>query len=360
MIIDLVVGTRPNFVKAAAILKAAKYYPGVVVNLVHTGQHLDVMSDPFFRELRLPEPAPFRSFRFLGSDPTPMVRLGSTMSMLAEVFKADKPDYVMVVGDSDPALAGAIAAAKTKFPLIHVEAGMRSGNRSMQEEINRIMVDSISDILYTNTPEAHDTLIYEGHDSDCVRFVGNVMIDTLYQFLPEALEIYPYASSMVRPYAVLTLHRAETVDDKQGLYKILDAVSEIAKEIPVIWPMHPRVKTSLELYTHCNRILGQPPYSYLKFISLIENADFVMTDSGGVQEETTALGIPCMTLRAETERPETIDHGSNLLVGVDPSSIIDVAHAIMDDPGIPFETPEFWDGHAADRIMADLIAGVPN
>jgi UDP-N-acetylglucosamine 2-epimerase (non-hydrolysing) len=357
MIIDLVIGCRPNFVKAAAIIHAAKQYPNVTINLVHTGQHVGDMSDPFFNDLELSVPTPHRSFLchdFL----TIIDRLSRMIEWLGTVFNEDKPNFVMVVGDTDSTLAGAIAAAKLTIPLIHVEAGLRCGNMNMQEEINRILIDSVSTVCYTTTIRHRDTLIAEGHDPQSVKFVGNVMVDTLYRFLDQARGLYPRPTHLNGPYAILTLHRAENVDDDKVIFPMLDAVREIAEEIDVIFPIHPRLKSRIGAWNNNGRFLFEEPMSYLKFIALLSRAKFVMTDSGGLQEETTALGIPCLTLRNETERLETIWEGTNSLVGIDPSVILARGQGLIDRTEIfEYQKPVLWDGHAADRIFADLIGG---
>jgi UDP-N-acetylglucosamine 2-epimerase (non-hydrolysing) len=370
MIIDLVVGARPNFVKAAAIINAAKSYPSVKINLIHTGQHTDLMSDPFFKELELPTPKPHQLLKFGEGPREPIDRLGMMMSHCAAAFRTDKPDYVMVVGDTDSTAAGAISAAKMKLPLIHVEAGLRCGNMGMQEEINRVLVDSVSDILYTTTGDARDRLIAEGHSPLCTSFVGNVMVDTLYRFLPKARQRGPWGletkigrNFFLQPYAVLTLHRAENLNN-DTTWRLMGAASSVAKMIPVVFPVHPRTRSFIG-----GRKLGNvrmiDPMSYLDFIGLVDGASFVMTDSGGLQEETTALGIPCITLRNETERPETVTHGSNVVVGTDSLEIFNAAYRAIRfkqrlHTALPERVPALWDGHAADRILADLVGGTSN
>jgi len=342
MKIDLVVGARPNFVKAAAIVEAAWKYPDVKIRLIHTGQHEGKMSDSFFKELGLPDPI------LLNHDDGPR-RFGNMLGILSAHWSAFKPDYVMVVGDTDSTLAGAIAAKKAGISLIHVEAGLRCGEKNMQEEINRKAVDSISDILYTTTADATDRLIDEGHSD--VLFVGNVMIDTLFRFKDRAIKQFVDRSIFRADakYAVLTLHRAENVDDREKLDCILEAVAKI--KTPVIFPMHPRTQKTRR---YPNGVILAPPYSYFDFIGLMAGAQFVMTDSGGIQEETTALGVPCLTLRPTTERPETVYSGTNHVIGTSPLRIIEMADAVLSwkDDG---RRPELWDGRSADRIMQDLV-----
>lgn len=339
MKIDLVVGARPNFVKAAAIVEAAKKYPDVKISLIHTGQHNGKMSDPFFEQLGLPQHLVIDCI-------TGPRRFGHMIEMLSGYWSALKPDYVMVVGDTDSTAAGAIAAKKSGLPLIHVEAGLRCGDDNMQEEINRKLVDSISDISYTTSRESYNQLVcLENHNPSSVLFIGNVMIDTLFRFKEKAL-----SQSAFKDFALLTLHRAENVDDEEKVQDILNAIGKINKT--VLMTLHPRLNKSS--YVRPSNVVGIPPQSYLSFIGLMASAKFVMTDSGGVQEETTALGVPCLTLRTNTERPETVLYGTNHVIGTHPQAIMEMAHAILSwkDNGI---RPDLWDGHAADRLMADLV-----
>ncbi len=354
LVIDLVVGCRPNFVKAAAIIHAAEKYPNTKINLIHTGQHSSDLSDPFFDELELPIPPPSRRFICSHFD-NAVSRLSCLIGWMGDVFAEDKPDLVMVVGDTDSTLAGAVAAAKLNICLVHVEAGLRCGDYMMQEELNRKMVDSVSDICYTTTNAARETLLAEGHNPALVKFVGNVMVDTLYRFLPDAEKKYPHGWSS--PYAVLTLHRAETVDHDDIVFPALDAVRKVAESIDVVWPVHPRIRSRLGAWKCEGQFTRCEPMGYLQFISLLSSAKFVMTDSGGVQEETTALGIPCLTLRPSTERPETVSMGTNRVIGTNPEVIYEAAAALAvcnRSNHTYIDKPPLWDGRAADRILADL------
>lgn len=343
MLVDLVVGARPNFVKAAAILEAAKKFPELTFKLVHTGQHA-ALSDIYWRDLDLPL---YHSLAFSGWYPDTITRQARYFEFLKSVFQADKPDLVMVVGDTDSTLAGALVAAKMGISVAHVEAGLRCGDMKMQEEINRILVDSIAAKHYTTTEGALENLHFEGHKLG-PKLVGNVMVDTLYRFLPEARNRYKREG----PYAVLTLHRAENVDDSEKLSRILDIVDEVGIELPVIWPVHPRV----DAFQFARlEIDSTTPMGYLQFIALLDGAKFVMTDSGGVQEETTALGIPCMTLRSNTERPETCHLGTNKIVGNDRNVILETAKRYMETSRAPVGgLIPLWDGCAAERILKDL------
>jgi UDP-N-acetylglucosamine 2-epimerase (non-hydrolysing) len=351
MKIALVVGARPNFVKAAAILHAAEKFPQIEFDLIHTWQHTDIMSDPYFRDLRLPEPDGLADWRWFGSEKeyhyTNADRLGMMVGSLGDEFMIRKPDAVMVVGDTDSTLAGALAAVKCGLPVYHVEAGLRCGNMKMQEEMNRIMVDSVATRHYCTTTDAAINVAREGRCT--TRTVGNVMVDTLYRFLPEALARYPKRASS---YALLTLHRAELVDNYEKYERVIDAVAQISAEVPVIWPRHPRCPVLA--VTLPESIIITEPMGYLEFISAVANAEFVMTDSGGVQEETTALGVKCITLRDDTERPETIWRGTNVIAGTNPQTIIDAVHVFRQSTCVQFLKPDLWDGRAGERIMEDL------
>lgn len=349
MIIDLVVGCRPNFVKASALVQAAKLFPEVVVRLIHAGQHGGVMSDPFFAELELPEP----SWKILHYDTVPSTRLGNMVSSIGAFWTGNpRPSVVVVVGDTDSTLAGAIAAKKSGLPLAHVEAGLRCGEEKMQEEINRKMIDSVSDILYTTTDRASDNLADEGHAQRNIVLVGNVMVDTLKRYKGTAISKYarPFGE---KEYALLTLHRAENVDASESANKIKEAIREISKNIPVIFPKHPRNSSWL----YMEGLHTVPPMGYLEFIATMSRATFVMTDSGGVQEETTALGTACVTIRPNTERPETVNMGSNNIAGTETEGIVRAARKAryqafdMNRYGL---IPPLWDGLSAERVIRDL------
>lgn len=358
MIIDLVVGCRPNFVKAAAIIDAAKSYSDIRVRLIHTGQHHDVMSDPLFQELNLPKP----DWQMIpGYLQNPAGRTGDMISSIGAYWSGDtRPDYVMVVGDTDSSLAGAIAAKKAGLKLVHVEAGLRSRAADMQEEINRKAIDSVSDIFYATTEGARQNLLDEGHEKWKIVVVGNVMVDTLYRHIDRARR--EFYRPMDSDYAMLTLHRAENVDTTEKMDEIIDAVGEVAKNIPVIFPKHPR--GHVRLYAAGLSMTG--PLSYHQFISYLSRAEFIMTDSGGVQEESTALGVPCVTIRPNTERPETVFEGTNVIAGTKAADIIREARTArwgkfnMSNVDIWSPTgrrkPPLWDGQAAYRLLDDLEA----
>ena len=342
MRINLIVGARPNFVKAAALLYAAKDFPQHEFTLVHTGQHHDIMSDQYFRDLELPAPEPgncidLRAFK------TPIERLSRMILELAEIFKVNQPEAVCVVGDTDSTLAGALAAAKLSIPVIHVEAGLRTWD-GIQEDVNRILVDSIAKKHYTTSDFADNNLAAEGKKGIQV---GNVMVDTLFRHLPIALRMY----RRLGPYAVVTMHRAENTDNDLRAHSIIDAINQIGAYIPIIWPGHHRM--ARYAYAIGKHVQICPPMGYLEFIAALEGAKFVITDSGGVQEETTALGVRCFTVRERTERPETIWYGTNMLVP-EPGRLISAVQSLVRK----FPTSPYKEGSAARRIIEDLCEGL--
>lgn len=373
--IFIVVGARPNFMKAAPLLTALKKYPQFKVLLVHTGQHYDKeMSDLFFRELCLPHPDIYLN---VGS--------GSHASQTAKIMmrfeKAclkGKPDLIIVVGDVNSTVACALVAAKLSIPVAHVEAGLRSFDRSMPEEINRVITDRLSDYLFTTCEEANQNLRREGIPNDRIFFVGNVMIDTLMRHALVARKskilekLLLKKNGKIRRYAVLTLHRPSNVDDPYILRGILQLLYDLARTLPIIFPVHPRTLqkiTSLHInhlihYVHrlplanenniYRRILALPPLGYCDFLRLMSKADLVFTDSGGIQEETTILGIPCLTLRNNTERPVTVREGTNVVVGTDPDTVIRAASKVLKNKTVRKKYPKFWDGKAAERIVGIL------
>lgn len=338
MKIDLIVGARPNFVKAAAILHAAPLFPQHRFTLVHTGQHHDIMSDPYFSDLGLPHPDPDRCIDLKDFE-TPIDRLSQMIARLRDIYADTCPDAVMVVGDTDSALAGALAAAKMSIPVIHVEAGLRTWD-GIQEDVNRILVDAIAKKHYTTSDFADNNLAAEGKKGIQV---GNVMVDTLFRHLPIALRMY----RRLGPYAVVTMHRAENTDNDLRAHSIIDAINQIGAYIPIIWPGHHRMARHAHAIGKHVQIC--PPMGYLEFIAALEGAKFVITDSGGVQEETTALGVRCYTVRERTERPETVWHGTNMLVP-EPGRLISAAQSLVRK----FPTSPYKEGSAARRIMEDL------
>jgi UDP-N-acetylglucosamine 2-epimerase (non-hydrolysing) len=359
MKIAAVVGARPNFVKIAPILTELRGEPGVSTTLIHTGQHYDAeMSDAFFANLELGTPDVNLGVRAEGA----VEQIAEVMRLLAGTLGQIRPDLVVVVGDVNSTLAGALAAVKLGIPVAHVEAGLRSFDRSMPEEINRILTDSVSDLLFTTEPSANENLAREGVAASRVHYVGNVMIDTLFRYRERAAASTILPRLRVDPggYAALTLHRPSNVDDSAALGRLLDAVARIQAETPVVFPVHPRTHRRLaELGDHRPPLPGLilcDPLPYLEFVQLMANARCVLTDSGGVQEETTALRVPCLTLRANTERPITVTRGTNRIVGLDSVGIYGAWREVVEGRWPAGELPERWDGKAAERIARVLVS----
>ncbi|HEY0586055.1 MAG TPA: UDP-N-acetylglucosamine 2-epimerase (non-hydrolyzing) [Pseudoduganella sp.] len=361
-----VVGARPNFMKMAPIMAAfAQLRPQVEALLVHTGQHYDVaMNQQYFDALGIPSP-----------DINLEVGSGSHAQQTAEVMKRFEPAMdevqpaaVLVVGDVNSTIACALVAAKKGVPVIHVEAGLRSFDRAMPEEINRVLTDQLSDLLFTTEESGADNLAKEGIAAERVHFVGNVMIDTLRANLARAIPAAQIAADAGRPdfkagkgeYAVLTLHRPSNVDDKAVLQGLLETAAKISERTPVIFPVHPRTRATIEKFglSHLldrKEVLLLPPMGYLEMLGLMKDARVVLTDSGGIQEETTALGTPCITLRNNTERPITVDEGTNTIAGNDPAHILAAYEAQLAGAGKAGRIPHFWDGRAAERIAAIVL-----
>ena len=352
-----VVAARPNFMKAAPVYRACAAR-GHSQLLVHTGQHYDEkMSQLFFDDLRLPRP-----------DVNLEVGSGSHAVQTAEVMKRfepvvleDRPDLVLVVGDVNSTLACALTASKLLVPVAHVEAGLRSHDRSMPEEINRVLTDAISDWLFVTEPSGLEHLRKEGVPGDRVFFVGNVMMDTLVACRPR-IDASPVLERLgVQPghYAVLTLHRPANVDEPKTLRRLMGAVERLQREVPFIFPVHPRTQRTMAAYQQGGAMPNlrfTEPLVYLDFMKLLSCARLVLTDSGGVQEETTFLGVPCLTMRENTERPVTVTQGTNRLVGLDPDRIIDEGLRALASSGSTGRVPDLWDGHAAGRIL-DVLTG---
>jgi UDP-N-acetylglucosamine 2-epimerase (non-hydrolysing) len=385
-----VVGARPNFMKVAALCVAIDEYNRCTNHqpiqhlLVHTGQHYDPnMSDLFFKDLKLPKP---NLFLGVGSG-SHSVQCAKVMEGFEGVLLKETPDFVVVVGDVNSTVACALVTKKTWCcragskdfipKLVHVEAGLRSFDRTMPEEINRIVTDAISDYLFTTEMSASANLEREGIPREKIHFVGNVMIDTLLRHRSKAMaskilnDLGLVEKACVRPYAVLTLHRPANVDDSEKLTKMLEAFFEISQHLPIIFPVHPRTlkqiqdsqvaKYFIEHDLHGltdwesdGKIRLVPPLGYLDFLQLMSHAQVVLTDSGGVQEETTILRIPCITLRDNTERPITLQQGTNVLVGTDPNKIIAEFSRVRQGRWAQSGVPQYWDGQAATRIVQIL------
>lgn len=355
MKIACIVGARPNFMKIAPLLEAMKKYPKLEPLLVHTGQHYDYqMSQVFFDELAIPKPDVYLG---VGSG-SHAVQTAKIMMAFEETVKEHKPDLVLVVGDVNSTLAGALVGAKLCIPIIHVEAGIRSFDRTMPEEINRIMTDVISDYLFTPTEDANMNLKNEGIKAEKIFLVGDIMIDTLLKYKEKALssEIIEKLGLEKKNYVAMTLHRPFNADIKENFLKILNALDEIQKRIKIVLAIHPRTKAKIkefeleEKVSQMKNLMIIDPLGYLEFMGLMVNAKFVLSDSGGMQTETTVLNIPCLTMRENTERPETITEGTNILVGNDTDLIIKESVKILDGKGKSGKYPEIWDGHTAEKI----------
>ncbi|MCX7851898.1 MAG: UDP-N-acetylglucosamine 2-epimerase (non-hydrolyzing) [Caldilineales bacterium] len=352
-----VVGARPNFMKAAPVMRALAGYGHVRQTLVHTGQHYDAnMSDVFFAQLGLPEPTVNLG---VGSG-SHAVQTAQIMLRFEAVVAGQRPDWVVVYGDVNSTVAVALVCAKRLIPVAHVEAGLRSFDRTMPEEINRVLTDQIADLLFTPSADGDANLLREGVAATKIHRVGNVMIDTLVRLLPAAATCWeterlrPWQD---RPYALVTLHRPANVDDPTMLGGLLSALAAIGRRLPVLFPVHPRTRQRLEdfgLGTAWPGLHLLEPLSYLEFLALQTRATLVITDSGGIQEETTYLGIPCLTVRDNTERPITVDMGTNILVGRDPARLQAEAYRILDGDVKTGCVPPLWDGRAGERVAAIL------
>jgi len=355
-----VVGARPNFMKIAPVMAAMKKSQSFDLHLVHTGQHYDAaMNHQYFEALDIPRP----DTNLEVGSASHAVQTAEIMRRFEPVLDQERPAAVLVVGDVNSTLACTLVAAKKGVPVVHVEAGLRSYDRTMPEEINRVLTDQISDLLFTTERGARDNLLREGVEASRIHFVGNVMIDTLHHNLKQAvppLQILQLAGkgdflNGRAEYAVLTLHRPSNVDDAAILKNLLLAVREISLQVPVIFPMHPRTRAMIEQFSLTSvldvpSILALPPIGYLEMLGLMKDAHLVLTDSGGIQEETTALGVPCITLRNNTERPITVDEGTNTVVGQDPKRILAAFDDIIRQGGKAGRIPELWDGQASLRI----------
>lgn len=359
MRITIVAGARPNFMKIAPIIRAIRQAnllgAGLEFRLVHTGQHYDKkMSQDFFDQLGIPEPdANLAAGGGTQAEQTATIMIGFERELMAH-----PTDLVMVVGDVTSTMACAITARKLCIKVAHVEAGIRSGDWRMPEEVNRIVTDSISDWFFTTSESAGQNLIRSGVSPDAIFFVGNTMIDTLHQqmdaFMPPAL--WQESGLISGRYLVMTLHRPSNVDDPQTLRSIIDILEEKLEGIPVVFPVHPRTRANFERFGLSTRnIILSEPLSYLEFNYLVKHAKGVITDSGGITEETTVMGIPCITLRDSTERPETCTIGTNELIGNDPSKLREAIDQLLSGRWKKGGIPPLWDGRAAERIVSQLV-----
>jgi UDP-N-acetylglucosamine 2-epimerase (non-hydrolysing) len=361
MKIVAVAGARPNFMKVAPLMWEVQRRQDMDAVLVHTGQHYDhKMSELFFEELHIPRPDVDLG---VGSG-SHAVQTAEVMKRFEPILLQQKPDAVVVVGDVNSTIACALTAVKLGVPVAHVEAGLRSFDRTMPEEINRVLTDAISEWLFVSERSGLENLRREGVPEERVFFVGNVMIDTLLRCRErsERTTILEDLGLEQGRYALLTLHRPANVDNPDVLAGLLEAVEVIQREIPIVFPVHPRTRKGLmaRLPRQLPNLLLSEPLGYLEFTRLMGNARLVLTDSGGVQEETTVLGVPCLTLRSNTERPATVEQGTNSLVGLDPATIIQAARATLTSSSHQGQIPELWDGQAASRILDVLAAGIPH
>ena len=352
-----VVGARPNFMKIAPIAHRLALRPEVRHVLVHTGQHYDQnMSKVFFEDLEIPEPEIHLGVGS-GSHAQQTARV---MMQFEEVVLRQQPDMVVVVGDVNSTLAATLVASKLGVPVAHVEAGLRSFDRTMPEEINRLVTDAIADLLLTPSRDGDENLLREGVDPARIRFVGNVMIDTLIKFLPRARATRAWEAYGVEKgqYTLVTLHRPSNVDDAATLGALLRLMERVGQHAPVLFPIHPRTRKMAHEFgvlpqTDAVRLID--PVGYLEFVALQDGARLVLTDSGGIQEETTVLNVPCLTLRANTERPVTVSQGTNRLVGQDPAAIWKAVQEVLSQPPAPARVPEYWDGQAAERVVRAIL-----
>ncbi len=363
-----IVGARPNFMKMAPILRAfAAHVPAIPTLLVHTGQHYDKdMNDRLFEDLRLPRP----DLNLEVGSGSHAVQTAEVMRRFEPVIDTYRPSCVLVVGDVNSTLACTLVAVKKGVPVVHVEAGLRSYDRAMPEEINRVLTDQVADRLYTTERNAGNNLAREGITSERICFVGNVMIDSLLHnrelaAMPAATVAAggrdPALIDGASGYGVITLHRPSNVDHPETLASLLGVLGEIAQRLPLVFALHPRTRANIERFGLSRlldnpRLILLPPQGYLEMLGLLAGARIVLTDSGGLQEETTALGVPCLTIRENTERPITVEQGTNTMVGRDTVAIRQQAETILAGRGKQGRLPELWDGHAAERIAADLAA----
>jgi len=361
-----VVGARPNFIKIAPLMKRMLEHSRISPFLVHTGQHYDTtMSGQFFDDLQIRPP----DISLEVGSGSHAYQTAEVMKRLEPVLERERPDVVLVVGDVNSTLAASLTSVKLQIPVAHVEAGLRSHDRSMPEEINRLLTDAISEYLFVTEESGRQNLLREGVSQHKIHFVGNVMIDSLWQFRPwwDGSTIHRRFGVDKGCYGVVTLHRPSNVDDAKTLQDVLHAIQHVSRELPIIFPVHPRTLRwlkALDASVSVRQPNTEPaalkglglvePLGYFEFISLVASARIVLTDSGGLQEETTALGVPCLTLRENTERPVTVTHGTNRIVGTSPGRIVEAAREVFDAPRPRPMAPPLWDGRAAERIVAIL------
>jgi UDP-N-acetylglucosamine 2-epimerase (non-hydrolysing) len=354
-----VVGARPNFMKIAPLVAEMQKFPDIHASLVHTGQHYDFeMSQVFFQDLEMPKPDIYLA---VGSG-SHAVQTANVMTAFDRVLEEVKPDVIVVVGDVNSTLACALVASKRCIPVAHVEAGLRSFDRTMPEEVNRLLTDQISDLLFVTSADATDNLLKEGMAKSKIHLVGNTMIDSLCRSREKAMKCDAWARIGLngQPFALLTLHRPSNVDNPIRLERIMGAIREVSRHLKIVFPVHPRTAERIRSLgganspQEMNGIVFTAPLGSVDFLGLLLKAKFVMTDSGGLQEETTYLQVQCLTLRENTERPITVSAGTNFIVGTDPERIVESAMRILAGEPKHSEIPPLWDGHASERIVEVL------
>ena len=356
----LIAGARPNFMKIAPLIRAFKEHKDYFqVDLVHTGQHYDIqMSDVFFKELRIPKP----NISLEVGSASHAAQTAQIMLAFEKVLLKKKPGLIIVVGDVNSTMACSLVAAKMNVPIAHVEAGLRSGDREMPEEINRIVTDSLSDYLFVSEESGLCNLKKEGVSASKVFYVGNIMIDTLLSNMPKISKSKALTTYGLQPktYSVLTLHRPGNVDSKKALEEIYAILRAVSTKIKIVYPIHPRTKKMIDKhdfrrrFENLNDLYMIDPLGYIDFMKLVKESRFVLTDSGGIQEETTVLGIPCLTMRENTERPITIEQGTNILIGRDQLKITKEVNKILNGRSKKGGIPKYWDGKTAQRIVRIL------
>jgi UDP-N-acetylglucosamine 2-epimerase (non-hydrolysing) len=355
-----IVGARPNFMKIAPLMREMQAHPELEPVLLHTGQHYDAnMSQIFFDELGIPRP----EINLGVGSGSHAWQTAQIMLRFDPVLLEQRPDWVLVLGDVNSTVACSLVAAKRHIPVAHVEAGVRSFDRTMPEEINRIVTDALADLLFTPSRQANKNLRQEGIPAEKIYFTGNIMVDTLLQSAEIAAQRKTWARWNLPPqgYAVLTLHRPVNVDNPDVLTRLVDTLAQVADQLPLVWPLHPRVARRLSEFGLLPRLKAVPgllavePLGYLDFLSLLTQAKMVLTDSGGIQTETSVLGVPCLTLRENTEWPVTLSEGTNTLVGTDSRRILHETQRILDGESKAGRVPERWDGQTARRIVNVLL-----
>jgi len=358
-----VTGARPNFMKIAPLMKEMKKFPEIHPLLVHTGQHYDEkMSKLFFEDLQIPKP----DIDLEVGSASHAVQTARIMIAFEQVLLKEQPDLVVVVGDVNSTIGCALPAVKLHIPVAHVEAGLRSFDRTMPEEINRVLTDAISEYLFVTEPSGKENFLNEGISKEKIYFVGNVMIDTLLANKAKADKSFILETLALRPreYAMLTLHRPSNVDVRETFLRILDALKEIQMHLPIIFPIHPRTQKRIAEFGLTPRIRTMEnfhliePLGYLDFLKLMAESQLMLTDSGGIQEETTILNVPCITLRETTERPVTVEQGTNVVVGTNPERIIKESLNVLNGKAFSTKMPDLWDGKASERIVKILIGNL--